>query len=90
MLVASRGAVLRSDLNTISLIVDIKDSLLYLVVYLPSRVDEGLLHVSCGLSRRLHKDQAVFPGEGLAFLPFNISSSLEVAMILKVVNHLSL
>ena len=37
------------------LVVDVEDSLLYLVVDLPRRVDEGLLNVGGGLGRSLER-----------------------------------
>ena len=61
------------------LVVDIEDSLLDLVVDLPGRVDEGLLDVGGRLGRRLHEDEAVFAGEGLALLALNVAAGLEVA-----------
>ena len=75
---SSCAGIHRSDLNAIRLIVDVKDTLLDLVVDLPGGVDEGLLHIGGGLGRGLHEDEPVLPGKRLTFLPFHISSSLQV------------
>ena len=44
-----------TDSGRTHLVVDVEDSLLYLVVDLPRRVDEGLLNVGGGLCRSLER-----------------------------------
>ena len=70
--------MLGTELDPVRLVVDVEDALLDLVVDLPGGVDEGLLHVGGGLGRGLHEDEPVLPGKRLTFLPFHISSSLQV------------
>ena len=74
----SGRAVLRTQLDPVSLVVDIEDALLDLVVDLPGSVDEGLLHVGRSLSGSLHEDQSMFPGKGLALLSLDVAASLQI------------
>lgn len=60
------------------LIVDIKHSLLDLLVDLLGRVDEGFLHVGSRLGRGLHEHQPVLPGKGLSLFLLHLSSGLQI------------
>ena len=75
---SSCARIHRSDLDAISLIVDVEDALLDLVVDLPGGIDEGLLHISGSLSWCLHEDQAMFPSKSLSLFSLDISPSFQV------------
>lgn len=60
------------------LIVDVKDSLLYLFIYFLGGVDESLLNVSSRLSRCLHEHQSVLTSERLALFLLYFTTGLQV------------
>lgn len=73
--------MLGADLDSVGLVIDIKDSLLYFVVDLSGCVDEGLLDVGGRLGRGLHEDEAVLPGERLALLPLDIAAGFKITFV---------
>lgn len=72
---------LGSHFNSIGLVVDVEYSLLYLLVYLLGRVDEGLLHIGGSLGRGLHEHQPVLPREALPLLLLHVPPRLQVTFI---------
>lgn len=66
--------MVRSDLDSVRLIVDVEHTLLDLLVDLLGRVYKRLLHIRCRTRRRLHEHQIVLPGERLALLPLHFTA----------------
>lgn len=75
------GRMLGSNLNTISLIVDIKHSLLNLLIDLLGCVDESLLYIRGSLGWGLHEYEAMFSGKCFTFLFLHLSPRLQVTLV---------
>lgn len=73
--------VLRTYLDAVRLIIDIKHSFLYLLIDLFGGVDESLLDVGGSLGRRLHEDEAVLASERFAFFLLHFTSGFEIALV---------
>jgi len=73
--------VLRSDLDTVRLVIDVEDSLLNFVVDFSCCVDECFFDVCRRFCRRLHEDEAVLSGERLTLLPFHVPPGFQVALV---------
>lgn len=73
--------VLLANLDAVCLIVDVKHALLDLLVDLLRRVDERLLHVRRGASRRFHKHQTVLPSERFALLLLDLAARIQITLV---------
>lgn len=73
--------MLRTDLDSVGLVVDIKNTLLDFVVDLSCRVDKSFLDVGGGFRRGLHENETVFSRESLALFTLDVPASLQIAFV---------